>query len=179
MPDETPKPILPKRPTKAKQPKKSLQELEDECLTLTTREKACALLLGEMETPDYPLIATKLHMDLGEVMELMDSPSMKHYLLKLQDKELTEFARLKVRKLRKVGVNRGAIEERLFDLMMMDPSETKGSIDGQVKAAAALADKFGFASKEDPLAGKTPAELEAIVSKGHSRLIEGRTSGIQ
>jgi hypothetical protein len=177
MPDETPKLLMPKRPRKA--PKQTPEEIEQECLLLTTMEKAIALLLSEQEKPDYELIAAKLHTTIAEVSAIVDSAPMKLYLQKLQDKELIELARLKVRKYRQLGINRGSIEARLMDLAMMDPSETKGNIDGQVKALAALADKFGYANKEDPLAGKSPAELEAILVKGHSRLIEGRTNGIQ
>jgi hypothetical protein len=176
MSDETPRPQIPKRPRKA--PKQTPEEIEADCLMLTTIEKAIGLLLSEQERPDYEAIAAKLHRTVAEVIEVADSAPIKLFLQKLQREEIAELAKLKVRKFRRVGVNRGAIEERLYDLMMMDPSETKGSIDGQVKAAAALADKFGFAKQEDPLAGKSPDELKAIVRKGHTLLLEGN-SGIQ
>ena len=172
MPDETPKPIMPKRPKKAKP---TPAYVENESLTLTTKEKACAVLVCEMETPDYQVIADRLHMTLDDVVQIINSPAFKHFLMKQQDADIAAMAQLRVRNLRQHKIHRGAIEQRLFDLMMMDPSQTKGSIDGQVKAAAALADKFGFAKQEDPLAGKSPDELKAIVRKGHT-LLEGNTS---
>jgi hypothetical protein len=115
-------------------------------------------------------------MSLSEVKEILDSAPVQLYLEKIQRDETRELAKVKVRRYRKVGITRTAIEERLMELMMLDPSETKGNIDGQVKAAAALADKFGYAGKADPLAGKSPAELKDIVRKGHSLLIEGNTA---
>ena len=177
MPDETPTPILPKRPVRrkpfARQPKS--KDVEHDCSMLTVEEKACVLLSVEK---DPESAAIKLNMTLEEVQAIMNSAPVKLYLLKLQEKELTELARLKVRKYRQLGINRGAIEARLMEIAMLDPSETKGSVDGQVKALTALADKFGYAHDEDPLAGKSPDELKAIVRKGHTLLIEG-TTGVQ
>lgn len=172
MPDETPKPQMPKRP---KKPKQTPEYIENECLTLTTKEKACAILVCEMDTPDYEVIAKKLNLTLDDVVQIVASPAFKQFLVKQQDADIAAFAQMRVRKMRQDNITRGAIEQRLYDLMMMDPSQTKGNIDGQVKAAAALADKFGFAKQEDPLAGKSPDELKAIVRKGHTLLIEGNT----
>ena len=173
MPDD--KPIMPKRPYKRRESKKTEAQVEQECLTLTTREKACALLVCEMDPPNYEVIAAKLRMTLTEVMEIVDSPAMKRFLVKQQDADIAAFAQMRVRKLRQDNITRGSIEQRLYELMMLDPKDTKGSIDGQVKAAAALADKFGFSKEEDPLAGKSPDELKAIVRKGHT-LLEDNTS---
>jgi hypothetical protein len=182
MPDETPKPILPKRPynrkpvtgrTLTKKEKAAEADVEHECLLLTTEERACALISVEK---DQESAAIQLGMSLSEVKEILDSAPVQLYLEKIQRDETRELAKVKVRRYRKVGITRTAIEERLMELMMLDPSETKGNIDGQVKAAAALADKFGYAGKADPLAGKSPAELKDIVRKGHSLLIEGNTA---
>ena len=178
MPDST-KPQMPKRPLGKKAAKKAEEEVENQCLTLTTREKACAVLLCEMEVPNLEVIAAKLHMDLGEVVQIVDSPAMKRFLVKQQDADIREFAKLRARKLRQMNISRGGIEQRLYELMMLDPKDTKGNIDGQVKAAAALADKFGYSKAEDPLAGKSPDELKAIVRKGHTLLIEGNAGGVQ
>lgn len=176
MPDETPKPQMPKRPKKVKQ---TPEYIENECLTLTTKEKACAILVCEMETPDYEVIAKKLNLTLDDVIQIVASPAFKQFLVKQQDADIAAFAQMRVRKMRQGNITRGAIEQRLYDLMMMDPSQTKGNIDGQVKAAAALADKFGFAKQENPLAGKSPDELKAIVRKGHTLLLEGNAGGVQ
>lgn len=176
MPDETTSPQIPKRPYKRREPKQTPEEVEHNCSMLTVIEKACVLIAVEK---DPESAALKLDMTVEEVKEIMERAPVKLFLAKLQEKELVELARLKVRKFRQIGLSRGKIEERLFELAMMDPEMTKGNVEGQVKALSVLADKFGYANKEDPLAGKTPAELEAIVTSGHSRLIEGRTRGVQ
>lgn len=177
MSENSTKPQMSKRPKKVKQ---TPEYIENACLTLTTKEKACAVLVCEMETPDYGVIAAKLHITLGEVVEIVDSPAFKQFLVKQQDADIAAFAQMRVRRLRQDNITRGSIEQRLYDLMMMDPSQTKGNIDGQVKAAAALADKFGYANAvDDPLAGKSPDELKAIVRKGHTLLLEGNAGGVQ
>ena len=182
MPDETPKPILPKRPynrkpvtgrTLTKKEKAAEADVEHESTLLTMEEKACVLISVEK---DQESAAIELGMSLVEVKEIMDSAPVRLFLAKLQEKELVELAKVKVRRYRKVGITRGAIESRLYDLMMTDPADTKGNIDGQVKAAAALADKFGYSKAEDPLAGKSPDELKAIVRKGHTLLLEGNAN---
>ena len=177
MPDETPKPLMPKRPKPLTKKQKAAEaNAEHDCALLTVIEKACVLISIEK---DQETAADKLGMTLTEVKEIMDSAPVRVYLNKLQEAEMRELAKLKVRRYRKVGIDRTAIEQRLFDLMMTDPSETKGSIEGQVKAAAALADKFGYAGKVDPLAGKSPEELKAIVRKGNTLLLEGNPQQLQ
>lgn len=185
MPDETPKPILPKRPynrkpapdpaavkplTKKEQSK--IKDVEHDSTLLTMEEKACVLISVEK---DQESAAHQLGMTLGEVKKIMDSAPVRLFLQKLQEQEMVELAKVKVRRYRKVGISRTAIEERLFELMMLDPDKTKGNIDGQVKAAASLADKFGYAGKVDPLAGKSPAEMEELVRQGHALLSKGST----
>lgn len=174
MSADSTKPQMPKRPytRKPKQPVRTPKsdDVEHDCSMLTVEEKACVLISIEK---DPESAAIKLNMTLEEVQAIMASPAVKVYLSKLQEKEMTELARLKVRKYRQIGLSRGRIEERLMELAMLDPSETKGNVDGQVKALAVLADKFGYAKAEDPLAGKSPDELKAIVRKGHTLLLEG------
>jgi hypothetical protein len=169
MPDET-VPPLPKRPYKRKEPKKTPEEVEHEAMLLTVQEKACVLIAIEQNEGEA---AIRLGLSLEEVREILASAPVKLYLAKLQEAEMHEIARWKARKFRQVGITRTAVEERLMTLAMMDPLETKGTIDGQVKALAALADKFGYAKADDPLAGKSPDELKAIVRKGHTLLLEG------
>lgn len=171
MPDETLKPQMPKLPYTKRTAKKTVEEIEHDCSMLTVIEKACVLIAIER---DPESAALKLDMTLEEVKTIMDSAPVRLYLAKLQEKELTELARLKVRKYRELGINRARIEQRLMELGMLDPSETKGNIEGQVKALNTLADKFGHAKTDDPLAGKSPDELKAIVRKGHT-LLEGNT----
>ena len=178
MPEDTAKPKMPRRPSARKpaeakplrkQDKNHIDDVEFDCSILTMEEKACVLIAIEK---DKESAAIDLGMTIRQVEEIMDSPQVRLYLQKLQAEELVQLAKLKVRSYRKVGISRSAIEQRLYELMMMDPDKTKGNIDGQVKAAAALADKFGFASEKDPLAGKSPEELKGIVQRGY-KLIEG------
>jgi hypothetical protein len=183
MSDETPKPLMPKRPyakvqgepaepkpLSKKTGKRKTEDAEQESCLLTVEEKACVLISVE-QSPE--VAAMQLNMTVEEVKTILDSAPVRVFLQRLQDQEMVELAKVKVRRYRKVGISRTAIEERLFDLMNMDPEKTKGNIDGQVKAAAALADKFGYAGKVDPLAGKSPAELEEIVKQGHGIIAKG------
>lgn len=175
MPDETQPSPLPKRPYTKKTPKKTVDLIERDCTLLTMEEKACILIAVEK---DQETAALKLDMTLDEVKAIMASAPVKLFLAKLQEKELEELAKVKVRKFRQLGISRTKIEERLFELAMMDPEHTKGNVEGQVKALSVLADKFGYAKAEDPLAGKSPDELKAIVRQGHSLLLEGN-AGVQ
>jgi hypothetical protein len=185
MSDETPKPIMPKRPytkraeqpAEAKPPKKmgpkKTADVEHESTLLTMQEKACALLAIEK---GIELAAHHLDMTPTEVQKILDSEPVRFYLKELQHQDLVQLSKQRMKNMRSAGITRTKIEERLFEIMMLDPCETKGNIDGQVKAAAALADKFGYAGKEDPLAGKSPAELEEIVSRGHGIIAKGTSS---
>jgi len=181
MSDETPRPIMPKRPyvaAKAAEPavvkplsrktgKRKIKEIEEESYLITMEEKACALLSVER---GVDFAAKTLKISPEEVNAILDSPPVRWFMKELQREDLINLSKERVKNLRKVGITRTAIEERLMELMMLDPDRTKGNIDGQVKAAAALADKFGYAGKEDPLAGKSPAELEAMVHQGAALL---------
>ena len=54
----------------------------------------------------------------------------------------------------------------------MDPSQTKGGIEGQVKALNTLATRFGYGKETDPTENMTPEELQRlVVSK--AKFIEG------
>src|ERR1700744_4041227 len=99
MPEETPKPQMPKRPYTKKTPKKTVEEIEHDCSMLTVIEKDCVLIAIEKDPESDAL---KLDMTLKEVRTIMDSAPVKLYLAKLQEKELTELARLKVRKYREL-----------------------------------------------------------------------------
>jgi hypothetical protein len=180
MSDEPIKPILPRRPGTVASPRpvekrkpeklkplkkkdrRSPEQVETDCLALTTIEQACAIICIEK---DKEAAAIELKMSLAEVNEIMDSAPVRLYLQKFQDKTITELAKTKVRVMRKVGICKANIEKRLMELMMMDPAETKGTVDGQVKAATLLLEKCGYGKEVDPLDGKTPEELQALVNK--------------
>ena len=72
----------------------------------------------------------------------------------------------------KVGVNKAVIEQRLMHLMMMEPSETGGKMDGQVKAASLLLEKCGYGKGDDPTERMTPEELQRLVVN-KAKFIEG------
>ena len=178
MTQDPTKPLMPRRPAsrkpeKIRTPRKkdmaNPAEVESGCLTLTTIEQACAHISIER---DKESAAIDLNMSLAEVQEILDSPAVRLYLQKFQDKTLTELAKVKVRVMRKVGISKANIEKQLMHLMMLDPSETKGTIDGQVKAANILLEKCGYGKMDDPTEGKTPEELKEMVRRGNL-LIEG------
>lgn len=189
-PQDPIKPILPRRPgtvassprpaekrkaEKLKAPRKKdmrdPEQVELDCLALTEIEQACAIICVEK---DKETAAIQLHMSLTEVNEIMESAPVRLYLQKLQAQTIKELAKVKVRVMRKVGICRAALEQRLMELANLDPEKTKGSIDGQVKALRTLAEMFGYAKEQDPLANKTPDELRQIVSQG-AKLIDGKT----
>jgi len=179
MSEET-KPPMPRRPEKRKPaPKRDLRkddkakldQIDNDSLLLSLDEQACALLCCEYSPEDA---AVRLGWDLQAVYDTLAQPHVRLFLKKAQDEFLKDLAKAKIRRMNKVGISRAAIEQRFWDLANLDPSETKGSIDGQVKALRALAEVMGYAKENDPLDGKTPDELKAIVAKGHRRLIEGK-----
>jgi hypothetical protein len=179
MADDPVKPILPRRPENRKPEKlkplkkkdqRNPEQVELDCLALTEIEQACAIICVEK---DKETAAIQLHMSLTEVNEVMESAPVRLYLQKLQAQTIKELAKVKVRVMRKVGICRATLEQRLMELANLDPTLTKGSIDGQVKALRTLAEMFGYAKEQDPLEGKTPEELRQIVTHGH-KLIEGK-----
>lgn len=171
--------VMPRRPEKRKPaPRKNLRkkdqgrdEVEEASEMLSVDERACALLCTEY-SPETA--ATTLGWTLAEVHDTLAQPHVRLFLKKADERFIIELAKAKVRRLNKVGISRAAIENRLFELMNMDPSDTKGSIEGQVKAGIALAKCFGYAEDDDPLEDMTTDELKEVVSKGH-RMIEGVT----
>ena len=188
MPDELQKPLMPRRPAgfdpsarpvEKRKPEKlkplkkkdklSPEQAETECLSLTEIEQACAIICIEK---DKESAAIQLHMTMQEVGEIMDSASVRLYLQKLQDQTIKELAKAKVRIMRRVGICRGAIENRLMELAMLDPDKTRGSVDGQVKALNTLATRFGYGKESDPTENMTPEELQKLVLS-KAKFIEG------
>jgi hypothetical protein len=188
MPDDSTKPIMPRRPAGfdpslrpaekrkpekirplKKKDQKSPEQAETECLALTEIEQACAIICIEK---DKETAAIQLKMSLTEVNEVMDSAPVRLYLQKLQDQTIKELAKVKVRVMRKVGICRATIEQRLMELAMLDPERTKGSVDGQVKALNTLATRFGYVKENDPTENMTPEELQQLVMR-KAKFIEG------
>ena len=169
------RPAEKRRPEKLKPLKKkdrrSPEQAETECLALTEIEQACAIICIEK---DKETAAIQLKMTMTEVNEVMGSAPVRLYLQKLQDQTIKELAKVKVRVMRKVGVCRATIEQRLMELAMMDPSQTKGSVDGQVKALNTLATRFGYGKETDPTENMTPEELQRLVLS-KAKFIEGNS----
>jgi hypothetical protein len=161
MPEDKPK----RKYTKSDKP--SPEEIRDDAMQLSVEERACAHLATEF---GHAHAAQTMGWSLQEVANTLNLPHVRMYLNQANEMFLKELARDKVRRMKKVGINRNTIEERLMALANMDPSDTKGSIEGQVKALRTLAEVMGYANEADPLAGKSPEELEAIVKKGHSQI---------
>jgi hypothetical protein len=178
MSDESVKPVLPRRPYNRKPEKikplrkkdeRNPEQVATDCLALTVIEQACAIICVER---DKESAAIELNMSLTEVNEIMASAPVRLFLQKLQDKTITELAKVKVRRMRKVGICKASIEQQLMHLMMLDPSETKGTVDGQVRAASLLLEKCGYGKEQDPTEGKTPEELREMILRG-AKFIEG------
>jgi hypothetical protein len=187
-PQDSNKPIMPRRPAGfdptlrpaekrkpaklkplSKKNQKSPEVAETECLALTEIEQACAIICIEK---DKESAAIQLHMSMTEVNEVMESAPVRLYLQKLQDQTIKELAKVKVRVMRKVGICRATIEQRLMELAMLDPERTKGSVDGQVKALNTLATRFGYGKENDPTENMTPEELQKLVLS-KAKFIEG------
>jgi hypothetical protein len=187
MSEETPNPIMPKRPVgrppKARpegkrkpaktlplrqQDEENIEEVEHKAELLTLDQLGC-ILMAIQWSPEAA--AERLGWTLKKVDETLRLPQSRYISKKTTDKIIDKIANAQVNAMKKVGISRGVIEARLMELAMMDPSDTKGDIAGQVKAATALAEKFGYAKKEDPLEGKSKEELEGIVRKGGLLLV--------
>lgn len=141
-----------------------LQKIDEASLELSVEERACANLCVEY---DRECAAATLGTSLDTVAEIMARPCVRRHLEKADEKFLIEVARMKVRRLRKLKIGRLEVQERLMELALMDPSETKGRIDGQVKACLTLALTLGMmmGTDKDPLRDKTPEELQGIVQR--------------
>jgi hypothetical protein len=123
--------------------------------------------------------ALRLGWTVEQVEAELHKPECEFTIKMMRDMLITEIVRTEVRALRKKVINRPTIEERLLDLAYLDPSETKGSIEGQVKALKALGDLFGHAKEANPLQGKSNEELEELVLRGAKVLEGGKASPVQ
>jgi hypothetical protein len=167
----TDKPPMPKRPVgrpKATKPPPQDDELDSELLRLD--ERACVLLCVEY---DEQKAALEMGWPLADVQKLLREPRARLFLQKADESFFKEYGKARVRRLLKVGVTKANIEERLMELALMDPSHTKNSIEGQVKALGVLADKFGYGHADDPVSKMTQEEQKELIRKAGQRLIEG------
>lgn len=178
---EAAKPRMPRRPEKRtpseprelnKEEEQRIEQIENDSLLLSLDEQACALLCTEYSPEEA---AIKLGWSLHDVHKTLRQPHVRLFLKKAQEEFIKDLSKAKVRRMNRVGISRGAIEQRFWDLANLDPKETRGNIDGQVKALTALAGVMGYSKEQDPLKDKSPEELREIIARGHSKMIEGKT----
>ena len=139
---------------------------------LSDQERACAHLTLEV---DAPHAAQALGWSIKDVESTLALPHVQLYLAEFHGEFLKQLAQSKVRNMRKCGVTKSALEERLMQIVMMNPEETKGTVIGQVAAGKLLAGMMGYNSEgeADPLKDKTQEELQAIVKKAHHQIEAG------
>lgn len=82
---------------------------------------------------------------------------------------MRDMARMRALSIKPVSVTKETIRARLMELAQTDPRETRGSLDGQVKALRALADINGL-TKDDPLCDKTDDELMQMVMNAAEKI---------
>jgi hypothetical protein len=109
--------------------------------------------------------AKRVGLPLKRVREILAQPHVKLYAIQYRDVFMRTMAAKEAASLVRQGITPNTVQQRLMDLAMMPPSETKGSIDGQVKALTELSSHLKL-KEDDPLAGKTQEELEQIVKQG-------------
>jgi len=121
--------------------------------------------------------ALRLGWSIKEVLNCLKQPHVKLYAIEFRERFIKTMAQMEVAALKKTGITRSSIESRLMDLALMDPEQTKGSIDGQVKALQALGNIIGL-TKDDPLERKSDEELMDLVMSAREKAT-GKTSPVQ
>ena len=166
MPKRTGRP--PGRLSKAKI--KAVKALTDDDMAklLLTADQLGAIFLSKEYSPAHA--AATLGWTLEEVEGVLEMPAAKAILLDAHNEFIQDYAKGRLRNMRKVGVTAANVEQRLMDIAMMDPKETKGNVDGQVKALRTLAESMGMFKNDDPLKGKSRAELEGFVARAAKML---------
>lgn len=179
--DEEPqsKPRMPRPPSK--RTPASVRDLSEEDMQDVTLEALASLLrldeiacfnLATEYSPEEA--AARLGWPLKEVYACLARPAVRRFAQKVQDGLIAEYAKSKFRVQKKVGVTASTVLARTMELAMMDPSETKGRIDGQVKATALLMKHLGMLDgSDDPLKGKSEEEIKELVRNG-AKMIEAR-----
>jgi hypothetical protein len=179
LPMTEPKPPMPKRPyTRKALPKPSIKpvgarkqdEIDLDATLLGLDQLGCIVMATEWGREEA---AVRLGWTVDRVQECLMLPQSRLMLQRIQEQLVQKMVNAKFHSLVKTGVTRADMENRLMQIAMMDPAETKGTVMGQVEALKTLADKFGYAKKDDPLEKMTPDELKQIVKRSADRMIEG------
>lgn len=137
-----------------------LDSMTEDELFLTRNELDCVHISFRT---DRETAAQRLGWSLKKVKECLAKPHVKLYAIHFREDFIKEFVRREVTDSRRKGISPMSVQQRLMDIAMMPPTDTKGSVDGQVKALQELSAHLGL-KKDDPLAGKSQEELEAIAN---------------
>lgn len=141
-----------------------IAQIADDALFLTRDEQACVHLCME---ESREAAAVRLKWPLSQVVACLRQPHVKLYAIEYRETFMKRLAKKRADSLSRVGVSRASVQERLMQIAMMEPAETRGSVDAQVKALTQLSNILGM-TKDDPLKDKSDAELMEIVERGRS-----------
>lgn len=139
--------------------KAAIAEMSDDELFLSRKELECVHISFR---EDRETAAKRLGIPLKKVREILAQPHVKIYAIRFREDFTKEFVRREVTDSRRKNISPLSVQQRLMDIAMMPPSETKGSVDGQVKALQELSAQLGL-KKNDGLEDKSPEELAEIV----------------
>jgi hypothetical protein len=149
------------------------EKLDQAGRTLTLDERACVHLAVEYSEEHA---ATTLGWELDAVHSVLARTHVRRYVERAEDAFLEKLASSKLRVLKKIGINSAAVEQRLMELAQMDPEETRGSIEGQVKALRTLAEILGMLDNDDPLKNKTREEMQQIIVEASTKILPVSTT---
>jgi hypothetical protein len=144
--------------------KKRTPKIVSPDLCLSRDEQAAVHLVAEIGAERASI---ELGWRYGDLVDCLNQPHVQTYMLEYRNAFIKQMARRRAVSLVKKGITRDGILERAMELASIDPADTRGSVDGQVKALKLCSDIMGL-SGDDPLAKKTDEELEAIVAEANS-----------
>lgn len=153
-------------PKLTEEDKAAIADMTDDDLFLSRQELECVHISFRLSREEA---ARRLGWPLKKVKDTLNKPHVKMYAIKFREDFIKEFVSREVTDSRKKGVSPATVQARLMEIAMMPPTETKGSVDGQVKALQELSAHLGL-KKDDDLNDKSPEELEEIVRQESEKL---------
>jgi hypothetical protein len=163
MPKKKPSPKVTEveAPGSAKVKRKRTPKIIAPDLCLSRDEQAAVHLVAELGAEKASI---ELGWRYGDLCDCLNQTHVQDYMREYRAEFLKQMARRRAVSLVKKGITRDGILERAMELAQLDPTDTKGSVDGQVKALKLLSDVMGLTG-DDPLKDKTDEELQDIVNK--------------
>jgi hypothetical protein len=154
--------------TKTSKPKKKTRGTVH---VLTEDQKVCAhLYIKHGSSAGANKAAEMLGVPADAVKTLIKTPAVQRYLQQYNHAFLKEMARFELAKVTRFPVCRDDVIGRLYTLALTPPEETKGTIEGQVKAVETIADilglKFNPRDADTFFKDRTPQELENYARYG-------------